>query len=95
MGKPKAMAHPESRQHPGEAARVLAALAAMVFWAVGVSLMDARFGLGAFLCVVTIVWTVWLYWSDLLTIPSRSWRQAKRYTNLVDVSAVRDLWGTS
>ncbi len=62
------------RQHPGEATRVLAALASMVFWAVGVSLMDPRFGVGAFLCVVSIVWTVWLYWSDLAAIPSRKFK---------------------
>jgi hypothetical protein len=41
----------------------------MAFWAVGVGLMDARFGLGAALCTISIAWTVWLYWSELLTIP--------------------------
>jgi len=58
------------KQHPGEATRVLAALAAMVFWAAGVSLIDPRFGIGAFLCAIS----VWLYWSDLLSIPSRPLR---------------------
>jgi hypothetical protein len=51
---------------------VLAALAAMVFWAVGVGLMDTRFAIGAALCVVTIAWTVWFYWSDLIAVPFRA-----------------------
>jgi hypothetical protein len=63
-----------SPQHPAEAPRVVAALAAMVFWAVGLSLMDGRFGLGATLCAVTVVWTAWLYWADLISAHSRPWK---------------------
>ncbi len=53
---------------------MLAALAAMAFWAAGVTLMDTRFGLGAILCTITIAWTVWLYWSDLLSIRTRPFK---------------------
>lgn len=62
------------KQHPGEASRVGAALGAMLFWGVGVSLMDSRFGVGTFLCAISLMWTVWLYWSDLLGIRTRTWR---------------------
>jgi hypothetical protein len=34
--------------------------------------MDTRFAIGAALCVVTIAWTVWLYWSDLIAVPFRA-----------------------
>lgn len=48
--------------HPLERSKLLAALAAMVFWGTGVGLLSPRFGIGILLCSLSVICTLWIYW---------------------------------